>query len=183
MSAAGVAKTGEGAFLRRAACRMVAWLSLPGRPRHVRAARMLPPWRRLALGVLIAVICVGAAMILLDARALAFVRTFSIRTVDVFNEITDFGRSSWVLIPLAVLIVLATLTPTAGRTANLVMASLVVRFEFLFLAVAVPSLFVGIVKRWIGRVRPSARGPFACRSRPSPRSSGSSCPGRAGISG
>ncbi|MEA2927774.1 MAG: hypothetical protein QOG38_202, partial [Hyphomicrobiales bacterium] len=83
--------------------------------------------------------------------------------VDTFNEITDFGRSGWFLAPLAALIVLAAFvaTPAAGRIGNLVVASLVVRLEFLFLAIALPGLAVTIVKRLIGRVRPSDLGPFS----------------------
>jgi membrane-associated phospholipid phosphatase len=37
----------------------------------------------------------------------------------------------------------------------------VVRLGFIFIAVGLPGLLVTIVKRWIGRVRPSALGPFA----------------------
>ena len=83
--------------------------------------------------------------------------------VDTFNEITDFGQSGWFLVPLAILIVLAAAlaTPAAGRIASLVLASLAVRFGYLFFAIAVPGLFVTIVKRLIGRVRPSDVGPFA----------------------
>ena len=46
---------------------------------------------------------------------------------NTFNELTDFGRSGWILIPLACLIVLAAVlsTPSAGRMTNLVLTSLV----------------------------------------------------------
>ena len=48
----------------------------------------------------------------------------------------------------------------SGRRANLVITSLVVRLEFLFFAIGIPALIVTIVKRLIGRVRPSDLGPF-----------------------
>jgi membrane-associated phospholipid phosphatase len=163
MSAAGIAKAEPAGFLRRTGANLAAWLALIARPRRVKAARLLPPARRLVLGVLAAVICVAAAMWLLDGRSLAFSKTLPLVVVDTFNEITDFGQSGWFLVPLAVLIVLAALvvTPAAGRVANLVVAGLVVRLEFLFLAIALPGLAVTIVKRLIGRVRPSDLGPFS----------------------
>jgi undecaprenyl-diphosphatase len=153
---------GTGA-LRRAGADLAAWLALVGRTRRAGAARLLPPTRRLALGILAAVACVAGAMLLLDGRGLAFARTLPFAVVDAFNEITDFGQSVWFLAPIAVLIVVAALAAarTTGRIANLVIMSLVVRFEFLFLAIALPGLAVTIVKRLIGRVRPSDLGPFS----------------------
>lgn len=149
-------------ILRRAAAHLGAWLSLPARPRRVANARLLPATLSLVIGLAIAALCVGLAMGLLDWRTLQFVRTLPPLLVDTFNELTDFGRSGWFLYPLAGLILFAALvaTPAASRTANLVLTSLVVRFWFLFLAIALPGLFVTIVKRFIGRRRPSDLGPF-----------------------
>lgn len=163
MSAAGIAKARPPGIVRRAAGHLVEWMALVGRPRRFKAARLLPPARRLVLGVLAAVLCVAAAMWLLDGRSLAFSKTLPLAVIDTFNEITDFGQSGWFLVPLGVLIVLAAFvaTPAAGRIGNLVVASLVVRLEFLFLAIALPGLTVTIVKRLIGRVRPSDLGPFS----------------------
>jgi undecaprenyl-diphosphatase len=42
-----------------------------------------------------------------------------------------------------------------------VVTSVIVRLDYLFLAVAIPGLFVTVVKRLIGRVRPSDLGPFS----------------------
>ena len=163
MSAAGIAKTEPPGILRRAAANLATWLALVGRARRVKAARLLPPTRRLALGVLAALTCVAAAMWLLDGRSLAFSKTLPLVVVDTFNEITDFGQSGWFLMPLAALILIAAIaaTPAAGRIASLVVTSLAVRLEFLFLAIALPGLVVTIVKRLIGRVRPSDLGPFS----------------------
>lgn len=162
MSAAGIDKL-PSSIPRRTAANLIAWLALPGRPRKIRNARLLPPMQRLVAGVLVAVFAVGLAMILLDARVLSFARTLPLWVVEVFQEITDFGQSKWFLVPIAiVIVVLAVLTgPAADRIANLVVTTLVVRLEFLFLAIALPGLFVTIVKRFIGRVRPSDLGPFA----------------------
>jgi membrane-associated phospholipid phosphatase len=163
MSTAGLAKAERPGILRRAGANLAAWLMLIGRPRRIATARLLPPTRRLMLGVLAAVVCVAAAMLLLDGRGLAFAKTLPFAVVDTFNEITDFGQSVWFLVPIAVLILVAAFAAalSTSRIANLVVTSLVVRLEFLFLAIALPGLAVTIIKRLIGRVRPSDLGPFS----------------------
>jgi undecaprenyl-diphosphatase len=149
--------------LRAAGANLAAWGALIVRPARFSARRLLPPARRLAIGGLIGVMLVALAMMLLDARGVMFAHELPTRVVDTFNEITDFGQSIWFLLPLTVLIVLTALlaTPAVGRIGSLVLASLAVRFSYLFLAIAVPGLAVAIVKRLIGRVRPSDSGPFA----------------------
>ena len=83
--------------------------------------------------------------------------------IDLFEEITDYGRSAWILVPVGVLMaVIATLSSrTLDRMSQAVLASVMVRLAFVFTAVGLPGLVTTIVKRWIGRVRPSAQGPFA----------------------
>jgi undecaprenyl-diphosphatase len=158
-----IGKASDIPVLRGVGANLAAWIALLGRPRRFKASRVLPPWRRLAFGGLAGIALVALAMQFLDARSLTFVRTLPTGLVDTFNEITDFGQSGWFLVPLAILIVLtaALATPAAGRVGSLVLASLAVRFGYLFFAIAVPGLFVTIVKRLIGRVRPSDIGPFA----------------------
>jgi undecaprenyl-diphosphatase len=61
--------------------------------------------------------------------------------------------------PLGLLfLALAALPPVLPRAGQLVVAALMVRVGFLFLAVGVPGLFVTIVKRLIGRARPFVTG-------------------------
>jgi undecaprenyl-diphosphatase len=158
-----VGKASDIPVLRGVGVNLAGWIALLGRPRRFKASRVLPPWRRLAFGGVAGIALVALAMQFLDARSLTFVRTLPAGLVDTFNEITDFGQSGWFLVPLAILIVLtaALATPAAGRIGSLVLASLAVRFGYLFFAIAVPGLFVTIVKRLIGRVRPSDVGPFA----------------------
>lgn len=73
-----------------------------------------------------------------------------------FNEqITDFGKSGWVLWPLGLLFLALAALPTATtRISQAVMAALMVRVGFVFLAVGLPGLFVTTIKRVIGRARP-----------------------------
>jgi len=148
--------------LRRVTGNLCGWLALLRRPRRFAQSRLLPPWLRLAAGALAGIVLVACAMLLIDARGFTFAGTLPLWFVDSFNEITDFGKSGWLLIPIGGLIVLAAMiaTPAAGRVANLVLTSLVVRLGYAFIAIALPSLVVTIAKRLIGRLRPSAHGPF-----------------------
>jgi len=106
---------------------------------------------------------VVATMLLVDPFAGAVVRTLPFGLVAFFNDITDFGRSSWVLIPAgALIVVLAALaSPVLDRLSRGVFAALAVRIGFVFVAVGLPALVGTILKRIIGRVRPSAQGVFA----------------------
>lgn len=164
-TSAGIERTkhGAGGPLARLPANLGAWLSLPGRPPRGPALRLWSMNLRFLLLVAIAIAVVAGAMVFVDARANATAGRLSHSVVHVFNEITDYGQSGWFLIPIAVLIVLAAAvaTPALGRVTNLVIVSLVVRLEFIFLAIALPGLTVTIVKRLIGRVRPSELGPFA----------------------
>ena len=133
-----------------------------GRARRVPECRLLPPTAAALLGALAGLALIAFSMIVLDQRAVTYTGTLPLWVVETFNEITDYGRSGWTLIPLGSLIVLAAIlcTPAAGRMANLVLTSMIVRLEFLFLAIAVPGLSVTVVKGFIGRMRPSDLGPF-----------------------
>jgi membrane-associated phospholipid phosphatase len=155
---ASVGETG----LRRVTNMLVGWLALVVRPLKFSHLRLLPPRQRLALGAVTGILLVGLAMLVLDVRGVAFAGTLPLWLVDTFDEITDFGKSGWLLIPVSSLIVLAAIfaTPAAGSVTNLVLTSLIVRFSFVFVAIALPGLFVTIAKRLIGRLRPSEAGPF-----------------------
>lgn len=90
----------------------------------------------------------------------------SVRTI--FEEITDLGLSGWFLIPFGfiVLCLAALISQTMPQIPRAVLTVLAARFGFLFLAIGVPGLFDTIVKRLIGRARPSVGGhddPFLYR--------------------
>lgn len=149
--------------LRRIVGNLFAWFALLVRRPQLPDARLLPAWRRLTISVLVAALLIGGAMLMLDARGMAFAASLPMWVVSTFNELTDFGKSQWFLIPIGIVVVLAAVlaTPVAGRVANLVLTSLIVRLSYVFVAIALPGLLVTIVKRLIGRVRPSDLGPFA----------------------
>jgi membrane-associated phospholipid phosphatase len=128
-----------------------------------RAARLVPAWRRHLVQGVIAAAMIALAMVLVDQRAYQFASGLPLWLVDGFYEITDFGRSGWILVPTGGLILVIALlaSPALDHMTRGVLAMLVVRIGFIFIAVGLPGLLVTIVKRWIGRVRPSAQGPFA----------------------
>jgi len=135
---------------------------LARRPRAVPAG-FVPTWRRLRVQGAIVVAAVALSMIFLDSRAFVFATGLPTWLVDIFFEITDFGLSGWILLPVGGLIVAITLlaSPALDHITRAVLAMAVTRLGFVFIAVGLPGLLDTIVKRWIGRVRPSARGPFA----------------------
>src|SRR5256885_8640746 len=148
---------------RSAAATAPVWLALMVRPRRFKESRLLPPRLRRLPGALAAALFVAFAMLVLDSPGVAFAKSLPLWLIETFNEITDFGKSGWLLVPIGSLIVFAAIlsTPAAGRIASLVLTSLIVRLGYLFVAIALPSLLVTIVKRLIGRMRPSELGPFA----------------------
>ena len=126
-------------------------------------ARVASAWRRYLVHGAFAAVVVALAMILVDQRAYQFASGLPPWLVDGFYAITDFGRSGWILVPTGGLIVIIWLlaSPALDHMTRGVLAMLAVRIGFIFIAVGLPGLLVTIVKRWIGRVRPSAQGPFA----------------------
>jgi undecaprenyl-diphosphatase len=102
-------------------------------------------------------------MLWLDAGVIDFSGRLPPWLVAMFDEITDFGRSSWILVPSGGLILLlaALASPALDRMSQAVAAMLVIRLGYVFVAIGLPGLVVTIVKRWIGRIRPSDSGPFA----------------------
>lgn len=150
--------------LRRPLANLRLWLAALVRPpRRLRPRRLRALGMRFALGSLLALAAIAATMLLVDGPASAATRRLPYPLIDAFNEFTDFGRSGWFLIPLAVLIGLSAMvsSPALGRIGQLVLASLVVRLGYVFLAIALPGLVVTVAKRLIGRVRPSELGHFA----------------------
>lgn len=135
----------------------------------IRRPRVRIGWRprpMLAVVTIVSLAAIVTSMFLYDSAASAWAHGLPQWFLDAFDKITDFGRSGWFLFPFGfVLVVLAALqSPGLPRMARGVLAMLVVRFGYLFLAIGMPGLFVTVVKRLIGRARPfvgSHDDPFA----------------------
>lgn len=103
-----------------------------------------------------AVVVILAAMFALDAAAIAYQRGLPPWLRPIAQQVSDFGRSGWFLIPTgaAVVVLAASASDRIGRFAYLTMAAITVRLSFVFLAIGLPGLVVTIGKRLIGRARP-----------------------------
>jgi len=127
-----------------------------------RAPRARPP-RLSAIAILattLTIAAVVASMFVLDAAASEWARGLPRWFADPFQKITKLGLSGWFLYPFGfVLLGLAAVMSSAlPRLTQGVLAALAARFGFLFAAIALPGLFVTIVKRLIGRARPFVGG-------------------------
>ena len=154
----GMAAGGDPGRLRQLAANLSATLAtLIRKPRATGGRR--PAWSspgRLMIGALIAIAAVAAAMAFLDGRAVNMARTLPEWLVATFDEITDFGKSGWFLMPAGFLLIVfaAAGMRKLPHFTRLVLAALTVRLGFLFLAIGLPGLFVTVLKRLIGRARP-----------------------------
>ena len=166
---------GEGAVaLRRCLANVRIALSVLTRPARLHGVW---PWlsapRQLAVAAGVGIAVLLFLMVTIDAAAIRGVGHLPRWIVSAFDDITDFGKSGWFLWPLGlVFLALAALPPVLTSFSQRVLAAIMVRVGFLFTAIAVPSLFVTIIKRLIGRARPMVGGsldpflysPFAWRA-------------------
>ena len=130
------------------------WIAVLAEP-----PRVDPRWpsaTRIAVAAAVAVTTIAAAMWLFDSWPIRHHGDIPRRVVILFGAITDFGKSDWFLLPAGFLLlaIAAVASPALGRMSYLVLMSLAARLGFIFLGIALPSLFTTIVKRMIGRARP-----------------------------
>jgi undecaprenyl-diphosphatase len=162
--AGGLKSAANVSVLHRVLANMAAWFgALRQRPRRPRGhrARLGCAREQLAVAVLL-VGAVIATMVILDAAAINAARKLPPMVIAAAEAITAFGWSGWFLWPIAgcVILIAALTRPAIGHFANLVAATLVVRLGFLLVAIGIPGLVFSILKRLVGRVRPSDLGPF-----------------------
>jgi undecaprenyl-diphosphatase len=129
-------------------------------------ARFFRPHLPAVAATAAALIAIVVSMFRFDTAASAWARRLPAGFTGAFEEITNFGLSGWFLVPFGfvLLVLAAVLSPALSRLSRGVLTALAARFGFLFLAIAVPGLFVTVVKRLIGRARPYVGGhddPFA----------------------
>jgi undecaprenyl-diphosphatase len=133
------------------------------RPRGAWTGRLVPAWRRFAPLALPVAALVVASMAWVDAPVMRAVAGIPPRTVEIVNELTDFGRGAWPLTPLVVLLLASpfAMLPRLGFMSRGVLTAATIRIGYMFLAIGLTGLADTILKRIIGRVRPSELGPFA----------------------
>jgi len=164
VSAAGGLRSGAGGGklrlrkLEAGARATMAILFRTPRPESLRLARLTAP--RFAAAAAIAVSAIVLTMILIDPWSIANVRRLPVPLVEALDRLTDLGKSGWFLWPTGLLMIALALrdNPALPSLARAVLAAWTVRVGFVFLAIAVPGVFVGVVKRLIGRARPLVEG-------------------------
>lgn len=140
--------------LRRCAANVMTALTLLIRPARAHGRFISPRQLAIAAGTSVAMLLI--LIVTIDAAAIRGVRHVP---RWFFDDITDYGKSGWFLWPLGLLfIALAALPSALTPFSQRVLAAIMVRVGFLFTAIAVPGLFVTIVKRMIGRARPMVGG-------------------------
>ena len=139
--------------VQRTGANLLRWISALGR------SPQAPPPRWPAVGtvaIVLTIAVVVASMFFVDAAASTWARGLPYGLRSFADEITNYGQSGWFLYPLGfILLFLAVVgSPKLPSAAQETVALLAARVGFLFMAVAMPSLFDTIVKRLIGRARP-----------------------------
>jgi membrane-associated phospholipid phosphatase len=122
-----------------------------------------PVWRALlclAVGSVVGIAVIAATMIVIDAPAVTAAQRAPEWLVQIFDHVTEFGKSFWFLIPIALTLAMIALlaTPALPRMSQRVLAAIAVRLGFLFFAIGLPGLVFTIGKRLVGRARPFVEG-------------------------
>ncbi len=161
MTAANGTQHGEESLtpLRRCAANVMTALAIVTAAAKIHPRSVTVLSRPLAIKMAIYCAAFLLCMILLDGPIMRAVGHLPRWIIWPFDQITDFGKSGWFLWPLGILfLALATLPARLSRISQAVLAAVMVRIGFLFLAIGVPGLFVTTVKRMIGRARPTVGG-------------------------
>lgn len=100
------------------------------------------------------------AKLLLDVWSITQARQLPRWIVEWSGILTAYGKSGWLLWPIAGLLVAAIIAGlrAASRADRLVFAATALRLAFLLSAVALPGLMTSILKPLIGRARPYLTG-------------------------
>jgi len=145
--------------LRRCTAHVAAAFAMLTRPPRLHGRN---PWplapQQLAIAAGLAVVIFLLVMFLIDAAAINGVGHLPRWIIWFFDQITDFGKSGWFLWPLGFLFLGLAALPSLPRLPQLVLAAVMVRVGFLFVAIGAPGLFVNVVKHIFGRARPLVGG-------------------------
>ena len=147
-------------FARRLRARVAAGMAWLARKRRPLAPPLLSAVEReqwLACALFALALAYMSALVV-DIPAVGWAKSLPDWFVIAINRWTDFGRSSYVLWPLGVLLLVCAAVGAMHLPAfqHRVLAAVAVRVQFLFMAVAAPGLFATLIKYLIGRARPLA---------------------------
>jgi membrane-associated phospholipid phosphatase len=133
------------------------------RPRGAWTVRLVPAWRRYAAYLPPIAAFIVAAMFWLDTPTMRSAADLPRGFLDLVNELSDFGRGGWPLTPLGLLLIASTvaLMPSLSFMTRGALAAASIKIGYMFVAIGLTGLADTILKRIIGRVRPSDLGAFA----------------------
>jgi membrane-associated phospholipid phosphatase len=141
---------------RRCGDNVVHALTILARPAEIHPRQPWATARQIAIGAGVVVAVVLLCMFFIDAAVTRAVLHLPRWAIWPFDQITDFGKSGWFLWPLGLIfLALAALPAPMTRISQGVLAAVMVRVGFLFTSIALPGLFDAIIKRMIGRARPT----------------------------
>jgi undecaprenyl-diphosphatase len=129
-----------------------------------RPARRRVAWpsaAQLTIGAALVGAIIVVSMVMFDGWAAAYARRLPVVFVEIARQVTEFGKSGWFLWPVGVVLIVLAVFDTPAvlpRFARLVLAAWAVRLGFVFIAIALPGVFVNVLKRLIGRARPFVTG-------------------------
>lgn len=120
------------------------------------AERAPVDWRRVATYVVVGLLLVVFVAVVYDARAIAWSHTLPAGVRGFFGWITRFGKSDWLLIPSAVVVIVVSLGDwrRVSRAAAAAWWEIATFAAVLFAVVAVSGIVTDIVKPIVGRSRP-----------------------------
>ena len=116
-------------------------------------------WRTAGIRAAIAVAVFLVICVLMDVAAIRGARQLPRWLAEIFDFLTDFGKSAWFLWPLGLFgLAIAAAPARLPRMVSAELTAIAVRAGFLFLSIGLTGLFVTVVKRFIGRARPFVGG-------------------------
>jgi len=132
-------------------------ISAPSRPHRAEARRRLA--RHALLTSAVAAVLIAVLMIGFDAQEIALMPTRGTASLWPFRILTDFGKDTYVLLLLAVLLcAVALVAPAMHRPAGRWLLAIGLRLQFILLAISVPLAVGELVKWTAGRGRPFVGG-------------------------
>lgn len=141
--------------LQRFGRHVTAPLTVLTRPPRIDAPLWPLAWWQTGLAVVCFAVVMLFVMDFIDAAVIRAVLLLPHWLPWAFDQITGFGKSGWFLFPLGVFfLLLSALSISLAGMSRAVVSMLMVRTGFLFLAIAVPGIFITVVKGVIGRARP-----------------------------
>ncbi len=146
-------------MLRRCFANVAAAIAILFRPARINPRQpWLPAPRQLAIAVAVVIAVFLFGMLLIDAPVTSAVPRLPRWLISAFDWFTDFGKSAWLLWPLGIVFLALAALPRLSHVSQRVLAAVMVRVGFLFVAIALPGLFASIIKNMIGRARPGVGG-------------------------